>query len=118
IEVATGFLVAGIHDTVGNQTVEGTRQQRANDLDDMVATTGATFLGLTINCAHCHDHKFDPIPQRDYYRLSAVFAGVRHGERPLPSQPLTPAHQQELETAEKSLQTIAAQIVELDTQAK
>lgn len=83
IEAATGFLVAGVHDTVGNSTEEGSRQQRANDLEDMVATTGAAFLGLTIQCAKCHDHKFDPIPQEDYYHLAAVFAGVRHGERPL-----------------------------------
>ena len=83
IQVATGFLVAGIHDTVGNSTEEATRQQRSNDLDDMVSTTGAAFLGLTVNCAKCHDHKFDPIPTRDYYRLTAVFAGVRHGESPL-----------------------------------
>ncbi len=82
-EAATGFLVAGIHDTVGNQTEEGTRQQRANDLDDIVSATAESFLGLTAGCAKCHDHKFDPIPQKDYYRLAAVFAGVRHGERVL-----------------------------------
>jgi len=83
-EVGTGFLVAGVHDTVGNQTEEGTRLQRATDLDDMVATTAETFLALTAGCAKCHDHKFDPVPQKDYYRLAAVFAGVRHGERDLP----------------------------------
>ncbi len=83
VEAATGFLVAGIHDTVGIQEEQGTRQQRANDLEDIVSTTGAAFLGLTVGCAKCHDHKFDPIPQRDFYRLAAVFAGVRHGERPL-----------------------------------
>ena len=82
-QAATGFLVAGVHDTVGNKTEEGTRQQRANDLDDIVSATGEAFLGLTVGCAKCHDHKFDPIPQRDYYRLAAVFAGVRHGERDL-----------------------------------
>ncbi len=82
-DAATGFLVAGVHDTVGNQTVAGTRQQRADDLDDIVATTGAAFLGLTTGCARCHDHKFDPISQRDYYALAAVFAGVKHAERPL-----------------------------------
>jgi len=87
IQAATGFLVAGIHDTVGNSTEEGTRQARSNDLDDMVSTTGAAFLGLTVNCAKCHDHKFDPIPTRDYYRLTAVFAGVRHGESPLSPAP-------------------------------
>ncbi len=93
IEVATGFLVAGIHDTVGIQEEVGTRQQRSNDLDDMVSTTGAAFLGLTINCAKCHDHKFDPIPTRDYYRLCAVFAGVRHGERTLSPHVLPPEKQ-------------------------
>lgn len=82
--LGTGFLVAGVHDTVFNQTEEGRRLQRANDLDDMVAATAETFLGLTAGCAKCHDHKFDPIPQKDYYRLAAVFAGVRHGERDLP----------------------------------
>ena len=83
VETGTGFLVAGIHDNVGIQTEEGTRQQRSNDLDDMVATTSAAFLGVTVGCARCHDHKFDPIPQKDYYRIMAAFAGVRHGERPL-----------------------------------
>jgi hypothetical protein len=80
---ATGFLVGGTHDIVGNQTVEGMLQQRADDLDDMITATGTTFLGLTIQCARCHDHKFDPIDQKDYYALQAVFAGVKHGEREL-----------------------------------
>lgn len=78
---ATGFLVGGTHDIVGNQTIEGMLQQRADDLDDMITATGTTFLGLTVQCARCHDHKFDPIAQRDYYSLQAVFAGVGHGER-------------------------------------
>jgi Protein of unknown function (DUF1549)/Protein of unknown function (DUF1553)/Planctomycete cytochrome C len=81
--VATGFLVAGVHDTVKIENIEGELQKRANDLDDMVMTTGAAFLGLTVNCARCHDHKFDPISQVDYYRMQAAFAGVQHGEREL-----------------------------------
>jgi len=80
---ATGFIVGGTHDIVGNQTIEGMLQQRADDLDDMITATGTTFLGLTVPCARCHDHKFDPIAQRDYYALQAVFAGVKHGEREL-----------------------------------
>jgi hypothetical protein len=79
--VGTGFLVAGTHDTVTIENIEGKLQQRANDLDDMVSTTGAAFLGLTVGCARCHDHKFDPILQSDYYRIQAAFGGVQHGER-------------------------------------
>ncbi len=82
-QAATGFLVGGTHDIVGNQTIEGMLQQRADDLDDMITATGTTFLGLTIQCARCHDHKFDPIGQRDYYGFQAIFAGVNHGEREL-----------------------------------
>ena len=51
------------------------RLRRQNALDDITETTGLVFLGLTIGCARCHDHKFDPIPQTDYYRLQAFFAG-------------------------------------------
>ena len=83
-KAATGFLVAGAHDVVGNATVDGMLQQRMDDLDDIVANTAATLTGLTVGCARCHDHKFDPIPQRDYYRMQAVFAGVRHDEREVP----------------------------------
>jgi mono/diheme cytochrome c family protein len=82
-QAATGFLVGGTHDIVGNQTIEGMLQQRADDLDDMITATGTTFLGLTIQCARCHDHKFDPIAQQDYYGFQAIFAGVSHGEREL-----------------------------------
>jgi hypothetical protein len=82
---ATGFLVGGAHDIVGNQTVAGMLQQRADDLDDMITATGTAFLGLTIQCARCHDHKFDPIRQTDYYGLQAVFAGVSHAERQIPA---------------------------------
>jgi hypothetical protein len=78
---ATGFVVGGPHDMVGNATPEGQMQQRMDDLFDMVSTTGAAFLGLTVGCARCHDHKFDPITQKDFYSLQAVFAGVEHAER-------------------------------------
>src|SRR5439155_5138245 len=78
-DAATGFLVGGANDQVKSPDVALTRQQRADELHDMVATTGSAFLGLTIGCARCHNHKFDPIPQTDYYAVKAVFAGVQHG---------------------------------------
>jgi hypothetical protein len=83
VDAATGFLVGGAHDTVSSPDAELTAQQRMNDLDDMITTTSGAFLGLSVGCAKCHDHKFDPISQRDYYQLQAIFAGVQHGERDL-----------------------------------
>ena len=107
-QAATGFLVAGVHGTVGNQTKEGTLVQRSADLDDMVGTTGAAFLGLTVACARCHDHKFDPVPQSDYYRLTAVFAGVRHEERPLQMHKLSLADIQAAKDAGSQVQQLTA----------
>ncbi|MBL8186432.1 MAG: DUF1553 domain-containing protein [Acidobacteria bacterium] len=85
IEVGTAFLVCGPYDSVGNQDAVQQQIIRANTLDDLVAATSNTFLGLTVNCARCHHHKFDPIPTEDYYRLRAAFEGVTHGERVLAS---------------------------------
>jgi len=56
---------------------------RSERLADMADTTGAVFLGLTMGCARCHDHKFDPIPQKDYYRMQAIFAGSQEKEIPI-----------------------------------
>lgn len=81
IEAATGFLVAGIHDDVTSAVPADILARRFADLDDMVTATGAAFLGLSVNRARCHDHKFDPIAQADYYRLQSAFAGVEHRER-------------------------------------
>ena len=78
---ATGFLVAGPYDRSLNQDPKFKAQQRQDELDEIVKATGAAFLGFSIGCARCHDHKFDPITQQDYYNLQAVFAGVRYRER-------------------------------------
>jgi Protein of unknown function (DUF1553)/Protein of unknown function (DUF1549) len=82
--VATGFLAAGPWDFVGQeetQSPELRRAARALDLDDMATQVMSTTMALTINCARCHDHKLDPISQKEYYQLQAVFAGVRREDR-------------------------------------
>src|SRR5439155_5771823 len=83
--IAPGFIAAGPWDFVGHVELrEGTADKektRLLDRDDMVSNTISTFLSLTAHCARCHDHKFDPIPKREYYGLQAVFAGVDRGDR-------------------------------------
>ncbi len=106
---ATGFLVGGVHDMVGNATIEGQKQQRADDLDDMITAAGSAFLGLTINCARCHDHKFDPISQADYYGLQAIFAGVQHTERAIEA-PRTPERLAEATRLRKEIAAIDVRI--------
>lgn len=76
--IATGYYRLGLWDD------EPADPQLAffDGIDDLVSTTGQAFLGLTMNCARCHDHKLDPMPQADYYRFAAFFRNVRHyGQR-------------------------------------
>lgn len=81
---ATGFLAAGPSAPLPDNLLEEERvRQRYNELDDMVTTTGAAFLGLTLGCARCHDHKFDPVPTRDYYRILAALSSGDRAETPL-----------------------------------
>ena len=79
IAVGSAFLVAGPYDDVGNQDPAQAAQIRANTLDEIIRATSEAFLGMTLGCARCHDHKFDPITQQDYYGLYATFSGIRHG---------------------------------------
>ncbi len=111
--VASGFVVAGPWDFVGQVELrEGTldkEKTRNLDRDDMVINAISTFESMTVHCARCHDHKFDPIPQKDYYRLQAVFAGVERGDRklangemvyavsPIPPRPIWVLHRGDVE---------------------
>jgi len=82
--VATGFLAAGPWDFVGQVETKSPvlrRSARALDLDDMATQVFTSTQAVTLNCARCHDHKLDPISQEEYFRVSAVFAGNRRGDR-------------------------------------
>ncbi len=76
--IATGFYRLGIWD----DEPDDARAAEFDGLDDIVVTTGAAFMGLTMGCCRCHDHKFDPLPQADYYRLLSFFRNVRKYENP------------------------------------
>jgi cytochrome c553 len=79
--MATGFLAAGTHAT--QITANQAEKERYDELDDQAATIGTAFLGLTVGCARCHDHKYDPIPTRDYYRLISTFTTTVRSDYPV-----------------------------------
>jgi Protein of unknown function (DUF1553)/Protein of unknown function (DUF1549)/Planctomycete cytochrome C len=90
---ATGFIAAGVNAALPDKLMEEEQQRnRANELDDMVSTTGQAMLGLTLACARCHDHKYDPLPTRDYYRLMRVFNSGDRAEVPLAPPAEVKAH--------------------------
>ncbi|MCB1224884.1 MAG: DUF1553 domain-containing protein [Verrucomicrobiales bacterium] len=99
-EIGSAFLVAGPYDDVGNQDAAQAAQIRANTLDEIITATGEAFLGMTLGCARCHDHKFDPITQEDYYALYATFSGVRHGQVPWATPQEKAAHAAQLKPLE------------------
>ena len=82
---ATGFLVAGPYTT--QQTQKERERSRYEQLDDIVSTLGTSLLGLTVGCSRCHSHKFDPLPQLDYYRLASCFADVGFADTGINMQP-------------------------------
>lgn len=98
--IATGYYRLGIWD---DEPVDRL-QALYDDMDDVLSTTAQVYLGLTVNCARCHDHKIDPIPQKDYYRMLSFFAGVNrfgdHVQRPLSPEPLVRQHKAEVEAHE------------------
>ena len=89
--VATGFLASGPWDESSLMSIQDDTDDRRIaqyiDRDDILTTTMGTFVSLTVHCARCHDHKFDPIAQTDYYNLQAVFAGVDKADRAYDADP-------------------------------
>ena len=78
---ATGFWVAGVHNTVVGGSKRMKQLARQDEFEEVLGTLGQTLVGLTFNCARCHDHKFDPITQVEYYQLASSISGLGFGER-------------------------------------
>src|SRR5437868_5912258 len=91
------------------------------DRDNMVSTVMSTFVSSTVHCARCHDHKFDPITQREYYGLQAVFAGVGRADRPYDPDPALRELRRDLAARRKALRDRDPAMIESllasDTQA-
>jgi len=129
---ALGFISAGPWDFIGHAEVPESKIDgkvaRHLDRDDMISTAIGTFNSLTVGCAQCHNHKFDPIPQKDYYRLQAVFAAVDRADRAYDRDPQVATRRAQLDqqlaeiTKEQKaiedhiLKQAGASLVELDRQ--
>jgi mono/diheme cytochrome c family protein len=107
--IPTGFLRNG--PTVDNVEDEETR---TDELDDMISTTSAVFQGLTVGCARCHDHKYDPIPQRDYYRLQAVFFPFKKTEKTFATPAEQEAHKALNKTFDEKVRPFRQQIAAIE----
>jgi hypothetical protein len=109
--IATGFL--------RNYAKVGFREKdnpqfRYDYLDDMIATLGRGVLGLTVQCARCHNHKFDPIAQKDYYRLQASLWGFVEVDHPLVPAPEAKAYEARMRGIQEAIQPLQERIKELD----
>jgi hypothetical protein len=111
-QVATGFLRHGPDHNVKNEMT------RMDELDDMISVTSLAFQGLTLGCARCHNHKFDPIPQKDYYQIQAVFFSTKPKEFPLTDADAVAKNKAENERIDNLVKPLRKQRTELEKPAR
>ena len=106
--IATGYLRMVLDNNIKDE------RTRMDELDDNVATTSQTFLAMTVQCARCHNHKFDPIPQKDYYQMQAVFFSTKEIDYPLVSAEEVARHEAALEEIQQQQKPLRKRITELE----
>jgi hypothetical protein len=109
--IATGFLRAGPRVAFREKD---NPERRYEYLDDLIATTGRGLLGLTVQCARCHNHKFDPIPQKDYYSLVATFFGYVETTHPLVPRAQAEAYDKAVQEIQARQDALKAEIKKID----
>lgn len=100
---ATGFLVCGAFDGLKPSGDKQRRIMREDEMEDIVGTVSQSFLGLTVHCARCHDHKFDPIAQKEYFQMASALAGVHRGDRTVPASSDVAERRREIEELSRKL---------------
>jgi len=111
---ATGFWVAGVHNTVVGGSARMKQLARHDEIEDVLAALGQSFVGLTFNCARCHDHKFDPITQTEYYQLASAISGLGFGERDM----AVPDSQASLANLDRQLGDLRKELAAIDKTAR
>ncbi|MEO7653463.1 MAG: PSD1 and planctomycete cytochrome C domain-containing protein [Bryobacteraceae bacterium] len=106
--IATAFLRLGPENNIKTEIT------RMDELDDIIATTSNAFLGMTLGCARCHNHKFDPIPQKDYYRIQAVFFSTKPLDYPLVSDTEVKRHKEAMKRVDGLIAPLKKQREDLD----
>jgi hypothetical protein len=110
--IATGFCRCGPREVVGGNVIPEVRRQ--SELTEITGTVGSVFLGLTIGCARCHDHKFDAIPTTDYYRLQAFFAGSALTDVSIASKPESERYEAATKAIEAQAAPLKQQLAQLE----
>ncbi|MDA7904822.1 DUF1553 domain-containing protein [Rhodopirellula sp.] len=118
--IATGFLVAGAYDDVGQSQQSAAMRAivRQDELEDYVGTVSQAFLGLTTNCARCHDHKFDPILQSEYYALCAALDGVKPGRREVTPATVIAETDKQINDLKQKIKKITTQLADLENKIR